>query len=104
MRPSSERRPVAGRHLFSAADQGRRFSHRTGSRECCQDHVGEDCQFGCELGQLAGLKAELFAAIDPASACVEEICLLADQLSDLLDACREGEAGIGESIDQRAAA
>ncbi|MFC0201622.1 hypothetical protein [Paracoccus rhizosphaerae] len=50
------------------------------------------------------LEAELFASIDPANACVEEICLLADQLSSLLDACREAEADRGASLTRRAAA
>ncbi|SEK95125.1 hypothetical protein SAMN05444413_104253 [Roseivivax marinus] len=49
------------------------------------------------------IEAELFAAIDPASACVEELCLLADQLNDRLEACREAGVGEGES-DRRAAA
>lgn len=50
------------------------------------------------------IEAEFFAMIDPASACVEDICLLADQLNDLLDACREAEIGNGECVEWRAAA
>lgn len=50
------------------------------------------------------IQAELFAAIDPTRACVEEICLLADQLSDLLDASRAAQADVGKSIDRRAVA
>ncbi|NDU99882.1 hypothetical protein [Pseudoroseicyclus tamaricis] len=50
------------------------------------------------------VEAALFAAIDPANACVEEICLLADQLGDLLGACRKAEIGNGECVDRRAAA
>ncbi|MGR3456015.1 hypothetical protein [Pseudooceanicola sp.] len=49
------------------------------------------------------IEAERFAMIDPASAWVEEICLLADQLSDLLDACQEAEEG-GVRSDRRVAA
>ncbi len=49
------------------------------------------------------IEAELFASIDPASACVEEICLLADQLNERLAVCRRAGVNEGES-DQRAVA
>ncbi|SES21846.1 hypothetical protein SAMN04490244_107166 [Tranquillimonas rosea] len=51
----------------------------------------------------SSIEAELFAAIDPSSTCVEEICLLADQLSDLLDTYREADA-VDECSGRRAAA
>jgi len=50
------------------------------------------------------MEAELFASIDPASAIVEEICVLADQLGDLLTACEETEVEVRESVGPRAAA
>lgn len=53
---------------------------------------------------LSRLEAGLFAAIDPANASVEEICLLADQRNELLEACEETEAEACESVSRRAAA
>lgn len=50
------------------------------------------------------IEAELFAMTDRANACVEELCLLADQLRDLIDACRKAEVGEGEGVERRDAA
>lgn len=50
------------------------------------------------------IEATQFAMIDPASSCVEEICLLADQLSDLIDGYLQAEAGVGERAAGRVAA
>lgn len=49
------------------------------------------------------IDAALFASIDPSSACVEEICLLADQLNDRLNACREASVSLDESARRDAA-
>ena len=50
------------------------------------------------------IEAALFAEIDPASACVEEICLLADRLHDALEACRELDNQTASTASRRAAA
>ena len=50
------------------------------------------------------IEARQFALINPADACVEEICLLADQLSHLLNACGEVGAPEMEQVVRRAAA
>lgn len=49
-------------------------------------------------------EAARFAAIDPASACVEEICLLADGLSDALEAYRASTSANSEPEARRNAA
>ena len=45
-----------------------------------------------------------FAAIDPASDCVEEICVLADTLSDALAAYRACTSAVPETSARKAAA
>ncbi|MCF7700714.1 hypothetical protein [Loktanella sp. M215] len=50
------------------------------------------------------IEAGLFATLDPASASAEEICLLADQLGDLLAACEETETEACKSSSPRVAA
>ncbi len=45
-----------------------------------------------------------FARIDPASACVEEICLLADGLSDLLEAYHDSGVSRAQTETRKAAA
>jgi hypothetical protein len=49
-------------------------------------------------------EAARFAAIDPASACVEEICALADGLSDVLEACRASASSSRQANARKAAA
>jgi hypothetical protein len=49
------------------------------------------------------IEAERFAAIDPTDPCVEELCVLADQLSDFLGAYRAARTTASE-IGRRAAA
>ena len=50
------------------------------------------------------IEAGLFAAIDPASACVEDICCLADQLCQWMRACRSEGIGASDTDSRRAAA
>ena len=50
------------------------------------------------------IEATLFAAIDPASACVEDICCLADQLCQRMRACRSQGIGASDNDSRRAAA
>ena len=50
------------------------------------------------------IEAALFAAIDPASPIVEEICLIADQLHEALKAYKESEIETESTVRRRAAA
>jgi hypothetical protein len=50
------------------------------------------------------IEAESFARIDPLHPCIEEICLLADQLSERLLAVREGTRPSPAAVSKKVAA